>query len=59
LVDATGIPLAWTLTGGNRHDITQLIPLLERVPAFGERDAIALDGARVGLRRKDRRIAAA
>src|SRR5947207_8284008 len=32
LVDATGIPLAWTLTGGNRHDLTQLIPLLERVP---------------------------
>src|SRR5213080_5441363 len=32
LVDATGIPLAWKLTGGNRHDVTQLIPLLERVP---------------------------
>jgi transposase len=24
--------LAWTLTGGNRNDVTQLIPLLERVP---------------------------
>jgi transposase len=33
LVDATGIPLAWTLTGGNRHDVTQLIPLLDAVPA--------------------------
>lgn len=33
LVDATGIPLAYTLTGGNRNDVTQLIPLLERVPA--------------------------
>jgi transposase len=32
LVDATGIPLAWTVTGGNRNDITQLIPLVERVP---------------------------
>jgi transposase len=32
LVDATGIPLAWTLTGGNRHDVTQLIPLVERIP---------------------------
>src|SRR5213593_5144700 len=32
LVDATGIPLAWTLTAGNRNDVTQLIPLLERVP---------------------------
>ncbi len=32
LVDATGIPLAWSVTGGNRNDVTQLIPLLERVP---------------------------
>ena len=32
MVDATGIPLAWTVTGGNRHDVTQLIPLLDRVP---------------------------
>jgi transposase len=32
LVDATGIPLAWTVTGGNRNDVTQLVPLLERVP---------------------------
>jgi transposase len=32
LVDATGLPLAWTLTGGNRNDVTQLIPLLERIP---------------------------
>jgi hypothetical protein len=32
LVDASGIPLAWTLTGGNRHDVTQLIPLVERIP---------------------------
>ena len=33
LVDATGLPLAYALTGGNRHDVTQLIPLLDRVPA--------------------------
>ena len=32
LVEATGIPLAWTLTGGNRHDSTQLIALVDRVP---------------------------
>jgi transposase len=32
LVDATGIPLSWSVTGGNRNDVTQLIPLLERVP---------------------------
>src|SRR4029450_1234530 len=32
LVDAAGIPLAWTVTGGNRNDVTQLVPLVERVP---------------------------
>ena len=32
LVDASGIPLAWTLTGGNRNDVTQLIPLIDKVP---------------------------
>jgi transposase len=33
LVDATGIPLAWALTGGTRNDITQLIGLVDAVPA--------------------------
>jgi transposase len=32
ITDATGIPLAATLTGGNRNDITQLISLLQAVP---------------------------
>ena len=32
LVDGRGIPLAFSVTGGNRNDVTQLIPLLERVP---------------------------
>jgi hypothetical protein len=32
ITDATGIPLAFTLTGGNRNDVTQLIPLLKAVP---------------------------
>ena len=32
LVDATGIPLAWTVTGGNRNDVTQLLALLDLVP---------------------------
>jgi transposase len=31
-VDAQGTPLAWSVTGGNRNDVTQLIPLLERIP---------------------------
>ncbi|WP_244308619.1 IS5 family transposase [Streptomyces monomycini] len=32
ICDATGIPLAVTLTGGNRNDVTQLIPLLAAIP---------------------------
>jgi transposase len=35
LVEGGGIPLAWALTGGNRHDSTQLIPLVDRVPPVG------------------------
>jgi transposase len=31
-VDAAGVPLAWSVTGGNRNDVTQLMPLLERIP---------------------------
>ena len=26
------MPLAWALTGGNRNDVTQLFPLVDRVP---------------------------
>ncbi len=33
LVDGNGLPLAWRLSGGNRNDILQLIPLLDAVPA--------------------------
>jgi hypothetical protein len=32
LTDGNGIPLAVTLTGGNRNDVTQLIPLPDAVP---------------------------
>ncbi len=32
IVDRRGTPLAVTLTGGNRHDVTQLLPLLDAVP---------------------------
>ncbi|MFC8659971.1 IS5 family transposase [Streptomyces parvus] len=32
IIDATGIPLAVSLAGGNRNDVTQLIPLLQAVP---------------------------
>jgi transposase len=32
LVDAGGLPLAVRVTGGNPHDVTQLLPLVEQVP---------------------------
>jgi len=32
ITDGTGIPLAFTLTGGNRNEVTQLVLLLEAVP---------------------------
>ena len=34
IVDRHGTPLAVTLTGGNRHDVTQLLPLLDAIPAI-------------------------
>jgi transposase len=37
LTDAGGLPLAITLTGGNRNDITQLLPLVDGVvPVAGK-----------------------
>jgi transposase len=37
IVDAHGIPLAITLTGGNRNDVTQLLPLIDGVgPVTGK-----------------------
>jgi FG-GAP-like repeat/Transposase DDE domain/Type II CAAX prenyl endopeptidase Rce1-like len=40
LTDAHGIPLAISLTGANRHDVTQLLPLLDKVPRVkGKRGA--------------------
>lgn len=32
LVDAGGVPLAWSLTGSNRNDVEQLLPLVAAVP---------------------------
>src|SRR3954454_21832307 len=32
IVEAGGIPLAVSLSGGNRNDITQLIPLVDAIP---------------------------
>jgi transposase len=32
LTEAHGIPLSFTLTGANRHDVTQLLALVESIP---------------------------
>jgi transposase len=38
LCDATGAPLAVSLTGGNRNDVTQLLPLIDGIePVKGRR----------------------
>ena len=40
LTDANGIPLAVMLTEANRHDVTQLLPLLDKIPRIkGQRGA--------------------
>jgi IS5 family transposase len=48
IVDAHGIPLAVTLTDGNRHDVTQLLPLLDAIPP--------IRGTRGRPRRKPREL---
>ena len=35
--DAGGIPLVTSVTGANRHDVTQLLPLVDAVPAVAGR----------------------
>ncbi len=32
ITDASGIPLAATVTGANAHDVTQLLPLVDAIP---------------------------
>jgi transposase len=51
-VDASGVPLAVGLTGGNRNDVTQLIPLLDDLAAR------PVAGKAVRPRRKPDRIVA-
>lgn len=50
VTDSAGVPLAITLTGGNRNDVTQLLPLM---------DGIGLVRGKVGRprRRPDRLLA--
>jgi transposase len=37
ITDAQGIPLAVSMTGGNANDVTQLMPLVEAIPAVAGR----------------------
>ena len=37
ITDAQGIPLAVGVTGAHRHDVTQLLPLVDRIPAVAGR----------------------
>ncbi|QEV49441.1 IS5 family transposase [Streptomyces vinaceus] len=48
LIDRHGTPLAVSVTGRNRHDVTQLLPLLDAVPP--------IRGRRGRPRRKPRRV---
>jgi len=48
LTEARGIPLATTLTGAHRHDVTQLLPLVDAVPP--------VRGRRGRPRRRPRRV---
>ena len=41
-VDANGVPLACTLTAANRHDVTQLLPLIDAIPPVRVKDAAPL-----------------
>ena len=34
ITDADGVPLAAAVTGANRHDVTQLLPLVEAIRLF-------------------------
>jgi Transposase DDE domain len=34
IVEAHGVPLAAITTGGNRHDVTQLLPLIQAIPRY-------------------------
>jgi transposase len=72
-VSGNGVPLAATITGANRHDVTQLVPLVDAVPpvrgrrgrprrrparVLGDR-AYGSKGHRAELRRRGVRLQAA
>lgn len=51
LVDGHGVPLAIRLTEANRHDITQLIPLVQGIPPVRGKKRSAAKKAEGGARR--------
>ena len=59
LTDAHGIPLVATLTAANRHDITQLLPLVDAMPPLRGRRRPAGAETAPGPRRPRLRFAAA
>ena len=48
LTDARGLLLAWSVTGANRNDVTQLLPLLDAVPHVRGRARPTAPAARRG-----------
>ncbi|MGK5554689.1 transposase [Actinomadura kijaniata] len=48
IVDAHGVSLVAVFTGGHRHDVTQMLPLLDQIPS--------IPGRRGRVRRKLRRL---
>ena len=51
ITEALGIPLAVSLTGGNRNDVTQLMPLIEAIPPVRGRRGRPAPSPGEGLRR--------
>ena len=50
ITDAQGVPLAASVTGAHRHDVTQLLPLVDRIPAVAGR--VTASSPRSGARRR-------
>jgi transposase len=49
VVDAAGVPLAVTLTGANRHDVMQLLPLIDAIPPIAGKVGAPLSKPRMIL----------
>ena len=43
ITDGAGVPLAVTLTGGNRNDVTRLMPLIHAVPPVRGQRGVPVD----------------